>query len=105
MRVDEYWQPPTKQMDYHNLPCMCCRKKNIDDDNNEFQPIQLQVAINNSDTINHSDTSILTAIVKYYNPYTPVYRQSILLSLVLGDDVSVQSVIGLLTLWQWNYHI
>ena len=57
------------------------------ENNTEFQPIQLQVAINNSDTTTQSDVRRLTAIVKYYTPYTSAYRQSILLSFGLGADV------------------
>ena len=67
----------------------------FDDENNEFQPIQLQLAINNAATPTQSDAGRLTAIVKYYTPYTSVDRQSIILSFGLSADVLVRSIIGL----------
>ena len=51
----------------------------FDDNNNEFQTIQLQVAINNDSTPTQSDARRLTAIVKYYTPYTSAGFQYILL--------------------------
>ena len=75
------------------------------DNNNAFQPIQLQVAINNYDTPNQYDARRLTEIINYYPPYTSADVQSILLYFGIGADVSVQSNIGLLKLRQWNCHI
>ena len=77
----------------------------FDDNNNEFYPIQLQVAINNADTPTHSDAGRLITIVKYYTPYKSADVQSILLSFGVGTDVSVRSIIGFTMLRQWNCHI
>ena len=86
-------------------PSFVAEYTQFDDDNDEFQPIQLQLAINNSDTPTQSNAERLTATIKYYTPYTSADGQSILLSFGLGADVLVQSIIGLPTLRKWNCHI
>ena len=77
----------------------------FDDENNEFQPIQLQVAINNSKNPNQFDAGRLTVIFKYYSPYTSEDFQIIFLSFGLNANVSVRSIIWLSTLRQWSCHI
>ena len=76
-------------------PSFVAEYTQFDDDNDEFQPIQLQLAINNAATPTQSDAGRLTEIVKYYTPYTSVDRQSIILSFGLSADVLVRSIIGL----------
>ena len=86
-------------------PACVAEYTQFDNDNNEFHPIQLQVSINNSDTPTQSGAGILTTMVKYYPPYTSADSQSIILSFGLGDDLLVQSIIGLPTLQKWKYNI
>ena len=75
------------------------------DDNNPFQPIHLQVAINDKDDkapTPTDDVNKLTAVVRYYTPYTTKDGKPVLLSFGLGSNVAVRTIIGLPTLKAWG---
>ena len=69
-------------------------------DNDPFQPIQMQVAVDDPNSLTTPDIGKLTAVVRYHTPYTFADGSPMLLSFGLGVDVAVRSLIGLPTLRQ-----
>ncbi|MGH7974283.1 MAG: hypothetical protein ACREBR_02060, partial [bacterium] len=63
------------------------------DDSNPFDPVRLQGAVE----ITTEDTGTLgklTAIVRYYTPYCDNTGAPVVIAFALGDDVSVNTIIG-----------
>jgi hypothetical protein len=65
------------------------------DDSNPFEPIKLGGAIRDPDDFDASDHGNLTAVVRYYTPYTDISGSSITVSFALGSDVTVNTIFGL----------
>lgn len=73
------------------------------DDKNPFLPIELQCAVTEANsTHGHDDSNKLIAVVTYRTPYVDQGGKPITLSLGLGTNVSVRTIIGLPTLKQWK---
>jgi hypothetical protein len=65
------------------------------DDSNPFEPIKLGGAIRDPDDFDATDHGNLTAVVRYYTPYTDISGSSITVSFALGSDVTVNTIFGL----------
>ena len=71
------------------------------DDNEPFEPIHLECAVENSEAI-EKERGKLTAVVRYHTPYTEEDGKPVLLSFGLGAGVAVRSIIGKPTLQKWK---
>ena len=65
------------------------------DDANPFEPIKLGGAIRDPADFDASDHGNLTAVIRYYTPYTDLSGCPITMSLALGTDVTVNTIFGL----------
>ena len=65
------------------------------DDSNPFEPIKLGGAIRDPSDFDAADHGNLTAVIRYYTPYTDVSGSPITLSFGLGSDVTVNTIFGL----------
>jgi hypothetical protein len=65
------------------------------DDSNPFEPIKLGGAIQDPSGFVSDDHGNLTAVIRYYTPYTDTAGSPITLSFALGSDVTVNTIFGL----------
>jgi hypothetical protein len=65
------------------------------DDANPFEPIKLGGAISDPADFAVSDHGNLTAVIRYYTPYTDTTGSPITISFALGSDVTVNTIFGL----------
>jgi hypothetical protein len=65
------------------------------DDSNPFEPIKLGGAIRDPKEFVSHDHGNLTAVIRYYTPYTDITGSPITLSFALGNDVTVNTIFGL----------
>ncbi len=65
------------------------------DDANPFEPIKLGGAIRDPTDFVSTDHGNLTAVIRYYTPYTDISGSPIHLSFALGPDVTVNTIFGL----------
>jgi hypothetical protein len=65
------------------------------DDSNPFEPIKLGGAIRDPAEFVSNDHGNLTAVIRYYTPYTDITGSPITLSFALGNDVTVNTIFGL----------
>jgi hypothetical protein len=65
------------------------------DDANPFEPIKLGGAISDPSDFDASDHGNLTAIIRYYTPYTDTSGFRITIPFALGADVTVNTIFGL----------
>jgi len=65
------------------------------DDANPFEPIKLGGAIRDPTEFVSTDHGNLTAVIRYYTPYTDISGSPIHLSFALGPDVTVNTIFGL----------
>jgi hypothetical protein len=65
------------------------------DDANPFEPIKLGGAISDPTDFDASDHGNLTAVIRYYTPYTDTSGSPITISFALGPDVTVNTIFGL----------
>ncbi len=65
------------------------------DDSNPFEPIKLGGAICDPAEFVSNDHGNLTAVIRYYTPYTDIAGSPITLSFALGSDVTVNTIFGL----------
>jgi hypothetical protein len=65
------------------------------DDTNPFEPIKLGGAISDPSNFDASDHGNLTAVIRYYTPYTDPSGSPITISFALGADVTVNTIFGL----------
>jgi hypothetical protein len=65
------------------------------DDTNPFEPVKLGGAIRDPDNFNSSSHGNLTAVIRYYTPYTDTTGNPITISFALGNDVTVNTIFGL----------
>ena len=63
-------------------------------DHNPFEPIKLSGAVTNPDNYDIDTHGQLTGIIRYFTPYLDLYNQPITISFGLGENVSVNSIIG-----------
>lgn len=71
------------------------------DDSEPFEPIRLECAVQAVKKI-EEEHGKLTAIVRYFTPYTYADGSPVLLSFGLGAGVAVRSILGKPTLKAWN---
>jgi hypothetical protein len=64
------------------------------DDSNPFEPIKLIGAIKDPADYNEDDHGKLTAVVRYHLPYSDPDSNSVALCIALGNDVSVNTILG-----------
>ena len=66
------------------------------DGENPFDPIKLYGAITDPSQYNENDHGILKAVIRYKTPFlNTVTNEPVTLSFALGDDVSVDTIMGL----------
>jgi hypothetical protein len=65
------------------------------DDTNKFEPIKLGGAIRDPADFDASDHGNLTAVIRYYTPYTDLSGCPVTMSFALGPDVTVNTIFGL----------
>ena len=65
------------------------------DDANPFEPIKLGGAISDPANFDASDHGNLTAVIRYYTPYTDTSGSPVTISFALGSDVTVNTIFGL----------
>jgi hypothetical protein len=65
------------------------------DDANPFEPIKLSGAIRNPSNFAAADHGTLTAVVRYYTPYTNVSGSPITVSFGLGSNITINTIFGL----------
>jgi hypothetical protein len=65
------------------------------DDANPFEPIKLGGAIRDPTDFDASTHGNLTAVIRYYTPYTDLSGNPITISFALGSDVTVNTIFGL----------
>jgi hypothetical protein len=65
------------------------------DDENPFEPIKLSGAISDPADFDASNHGNLTAVIRYYTPYTDTSGSPITISFALGSDVTVNTIFGL----------
>jgi hypothetical protein len=65
------------------------------DGDNPFDPVKLGGAIKDPDNFDASQHGNLTAVIRYYTPYTDVDGNPIQFSFALGNDVTVNTIFGL----------
>jgi hypothetical protein len=65
------------------------------DDASPFEPIKLGGAIQDPAEFVSDDHGNLTAVIRYYTPYTDTTGSPITLSFALGSDVTVNTIFGL----------
>jgi hypothetical protein len=65
------------------------------DDTNPFEPIKLGGAIRDPADFDASDHGNLTAVIRYYTPYTDLSGSPVTMSFALGTDVTVNTIFGL----------
>lgn len=65
------------------------------DDQNPFEPIKLGGAIRDPSEFTATDHGNLTAVIRYFTPYTDTHGSPITLSFALGPDVTVNTIFGL----------
>jgi hypothetical protein len=65
------------------------------DDSNPFEPVKLGGAIRDPSDFDAADHGNLTAVIRYYTPYSDASGAPITLSFALGPDVTVNTIFGL----------
>jgi hypothetical protein len=65
------------------------------DDTNPFEAIKLGGTISDPADFDASDHGNLTAVIRYYTPYTDVSGSPITISFALGSNVTVNTIFGL----------
>ena len=65
------------------------------DDSNPFKPVKLGGAIRDPSDFDAADHGNLTAVIRYFTPYTDTTGAPITLSFALGPDVTVNTIFGL----------
>jgi hypothetical protein len=65
------------------------------DSSTPFEPIRLGGAIIDKADLVESSHGHLTAIIRYFTPYTGIDGSNMIISFALGDDVSVNTIFGL----------
>ena len=69
--------------------------EHFDDLNNPFEPARLSGAVRDVETFHPSDFhGLLRAVITYTMPYTFSDGSPVLLKIALGDDVSVNTIVG-----------
>ena len=64
------------------------------DDSNPFEAIKLVGAVKDTSDLSASDHGKLTAVVRYHTPYEDDQGHPIQLNVALGDDVTVNTILG-----------
>jgi len=75
------------------------------DDENPFDPIQLECAVDDAHLMADNSVGKLTALVRYKTRYTDEHGTQLTLSFGLGSDVAVNAIIGIPTLKTWGCSI
>jgi hypothetical protein len=65
------------------------------DESNPFEPVKLGGAIRDPDNFDGSTHGNLTAVIRYFTPYTDRSGHPIMFSFALGLDVTVNTIFGL----------
>ena len=64
------------------------------DDTNPFEPIKLGGAICDPTNFDTSEHGNLTAVIRYYTPYTDLSGSPVTMAFALGTDVTVNTIFG-----------
>jgi hypothetical protein len=75
------------------------------DDENPFDPIQLECAVDDANLMSDTNVGKLTALVRYKTQYKDELGTQLTLSFGLGSAVAVNAIIGIPTLKTWGCSI
>ena len=72
------------------------------DGNNPFDPIKL---LGTSDSVSDYDPEMhgmLYAVIRYFTPYRNANNQSLLLPVILGEAMAVNTIVGNIVIREWK---
>ena len=77
------------------VPNFVKRYEKFDDVNNPFDPVKLCGAILDTSDYVEAEHGILSAVVEYYTPFTSIDGTPITVTIALGNDMSVDTILGI----------
>ena len=75
------------------------------DGSNPFDPITLTDAISNAPGYDVSKHGILSVVIRYFTPYKDNNRNRLLLCIALGNDMTLNTILGSTVIDQWELEL